>query len=264
MTNLALVPSALGLLFAVSLPVQSQGYTGSPLTANRRVETSSDGRNFHVVSEGKFFRDSAGRIRMDETIPAGDGSLSRRRIRIYLPARPDSVLLLDLDPATRTGASHFLAVGLWASSPARLQRHIPPEDRSKNRTCAFASFSGGLHFLRRELLWCDPAAGAGVTISSPGLVPSERESYSHIVPGEPHPALFVAPQGYQVAPVGPPVTFRFLPSPPPIAPGISPWLLNPRFTPGQPCDEFRLAGAENVVWNCPERPGRVLRVKRTG
>ncbi|GEM_PF-3243642 len=279
-------PIVVGLLYVgCPAPVHSQGYAGNPMSAQRRVEVSEDGKNFRAISEGSFFRDSIGRLRVEETTALQDGSAGRRRVYLVTTDGEGRARFLVLDPSARTG-EQWTEPWVAAIPPPAPMRHQHPDDGRKLRACTLSLGPGPAFLERQPVLFCDEGAtGAAFSFAEKRDGQWVRHAFSRVRLGEPPNAAFQPPTGNRVQDTPPPAppselvqraireTLRLMrsyrglsvqvllgnpPSGPPSA------LMNPQFKPGKPCDEFRLVRGENVIWQCPERSTPLLRTKRTG
>ena len=170
--------------------------------------------------------------------------------------------------------------------PPAPRRHQHPDDGRKLHTCAIGVGPGPAFLQGQASVLCeDGAGGAAFSFASKKDGRWVRQVFSGVQLGEPQADKFKPPPGFRIQDAAPPVphpdavqrmvrealqALRALRGPSvqvrPGEPAPAPLgrLMNPRFTPGEQCDELRLVGAEQVIWQCAERAGPLLRTRRTG
>ena len=261
------IPRA-AFLAAFLLPIasvsQAQSVPGVPMRAKIVLEQSLDGRRFYTVSETAYFRDSLGRVRVDEVRFDANGVPIARTNRL---ARIEAGILVVY--STEAGSNRAVRLELPGAQltlpPPQPHQHPDDGTRFSNRCVTGIQRYSNL-FPRIEIVACEKIGpGPNITFQKDGM--RWRESFEEAQGGEQHFSLFEVTSGQQVffdperrTPNGalrkfyelqpPPREPLLLPSPPT---PFTPELQNPTFVPGQQCDEFRLAGKELVTWNCKDK-----------
>jgi hypothetical protein len=83
----------------------AQGVRGFPYMAKTRTEVGRNGGPFRVIAEGAEYRDSAGRVRIEQSYVRKDGK-KVEQVEIAVKEDPKQLTFYSLSPATLTGTRH--------------------------------------------------------------------------------------------------------------------------------------------------------------
>jgi hypothetical protein len=193
------------LLLVPGLGSWGQGIPNHPIEAERRVEVSHDGKNFRLVAEGKMFRDSVGRFRVEESLYGKAGRLVRRSILIETADGTQRIVSYELDPDGLSAFRHSQEIPMAPNStdapPTRwkVRAHQALGRRIiEGLECEGMRYGESPIATHYDVWRCEPlhVDVLRVYYLKDGTV--ERTSLTNIRQADLAPELFVVPKEYQV------------------------------------------------------------------